>query len=43
MLTFLVVAAVICGLIADKNRRLQSFLFGAAFGMVFTAIFFLRH
>lgn len=41
MLNFLVIATVIGGFIADKNQRLQGFLFGAAFGMVFTAIFFL--
>ena len=42
MLTFLAVTAVICGFIADKNRRLQGFLFGTAFGMVFTAILLLK-
>jgi hypothetical protein len=43
MLTFLAIAAVIGGFIADKNQRLQGFLFGAAFGMVLTALLFFKH
>ena len=42
MLTFLVVVAIIGGFIANKDQRLQSFLFGAALGMVVAAVFFLN-